>query len=78
MDGLFLFTEFHPVRGVSRKGAKTIDHVIRPIKMGLKRVFQALKLVAGVGFEPTIPPRRDYEPDKMVAGVGFEPTTFRL
>ena len=38
------------------------------------------KMLAGVGFGPTIrrPPDSELDAAKMVAGVGFEPTTFRL
>jgi hypothetical protein len=59
----FLFKEFHTVRLVSRKVAKTIDPAINPIKTALKRGIRAWKMVAGAGFEPAIPPRRDYEPE---------------
>ena len=66
---VFEFAKFHTVRLVSRKGVETVEYAICPIKMGLKRVFQAPKLVAGAGFEPAIPPGRDYEPDGLARPV---------
>ena len=40
------------VRFVSKERSRNLGLVADPIKMGLKRVFQAHKLVAGAGFEP--------------------------